>query len=88
MSSATFLIIKLLVKIKFISLVNIILGKKIIEEFVQDNASVINIQNEVEKINFDNHYRESLIKNIGSIEKVLLNNPSKTNIYQLIERLL
>ena len=87
-SSATFFIIKFLVKIKLISLVNIVLGKKIVEEFVQNNASVSNIQNEIEKINFDSNYRESLIKNISSIEKVLLNNSSKTNIYQLIERLL
>ena len=54
--------------------------KKIVEEFVQNNASVSNIQNEIEKINFDSDYRQSLIKNISSIEKVLLNNSSKTNI--------
>ena len=70
-SSSTFFIIKYLVKIKFISLVNIVLGKKIVEEFVQNNASVSNIQNEIEKINFDSDYRQSLIKNISSIEKVL-----------------
>ncbi len=87
-SSSTFFIIKFLVKIKFISLVNIVLGKKIVEEFVQNNASVSNIQNEIEKINFDSDYRQSLIKNISSIEKVLLNNSSKTNICQLIEKLL
>ena len=45
-------------------------------------------QNEIEKMNFDSNYRESLIRNISCIEKVLLNNSSKTNIYQLIERLL
>ncbi len=87
-SSASFFIIKFLIKIKFISLVNIVLGEKIVEEFVQKNATVSNIQNEIEKINFDSDYRESLIKNISSIEKVLLNNSSRTNIYQLIERLL
>ena len=87
-SSSTFFIIKFLVKIKFISLVNIVLGKKIVEEFVQNDASVSNIQNEIEKINFDSDYRQSLIKNISNIEKVLLNNSSKTNICQLIEKLL
>ena len=88
MSPATFFIIKFLVKIKFISLVNIVLGKKIIEEFVQENASAKNIQNEIEKIYFNSDYRESLISDISGIEKVLLNSSSKANIYQLIEKLL
>ena len=84
LSNATYLMVKFLVKTKFISLVNIILNKKAIEEYVQGDASAKNIENEIEKINNNESYRENLIKDIGMIEKILSDDTYTTNINELI----
>ena len=86
LSDATYFIVKFLVKTKFISLVNIILNKKVIEEYIQGAASAKNIENEIEKINNNEVYRENLIKDIGMIEKILSDNSRATNINELIEK--
>ena len=38
---------KLLIKIKFISLVNLIFNKKVINEFIQSDVNISNIKNEI-----------------------------------------
>ena len=38
---------KLLIKIKFISLVNLIFDKKVINEFIQSDVNIPNIKNEI-----------------------------------------
>ena len=62
LSNITYLIAKILVKTKFISLVNIVLEKKTIHEFIQGNASPENIDSEVKKLINNKEYRKEMIK--------------------------
>ena len=88
LSNITYLIAKFLVKTKFISLVNIILGKKVVNEFIQGSASPENITSEIEKLINNEIYRSKMIDNYDLLEKKLLNDPSKITIYDLIESIL
>ena len=86
LSNATYLIIKFLIKTKFISLVNIILERKVVEEFIQGDASADNITNEIEKINSNLNYRNNLINDISMVEKILLDDTYKISISSLVEK--
>lgn len=48
-SNVSYYISKWLINLPFISLINIILNKKVVEEFIQSDANVQNLANEVEK---------------------------------------
>ena len=86
LSNATYFIIKFLIKTKFISLVNIILERKVVEEFIQGDASTDNITNEIEKINSNLNYRNNLINDISMVEKILLDDTYKISISSLVEK--
>ena len=79
---------KRLVKTKFISLVNIVLNKKAVEEFIQGDASSEKISEEIEKIINNESYKNNLIKNENLLEKKLLGDSAKININDLILNLL
>ena len=65
---------------------NIIWNKKTIEEDIQRYAAAKNIENEIEKIKYNESYRENLIKDISMIEKILSDDNYTTNINELIEK--
>ena len=88
LSNITYFIAKILVKTKFISLVNIVLEKKTIHEFIQGNASPENIDSEVKKLINNKKYRKEMINDFDLLEKKLLNNSSKITIYDLVESIL
>ena len=88
LSNITYLIAKILVKTKFISLVNIVLEKKAIHEFIQGNASPKNIDSELKKLINNKNYRKKMINDFDLLEKKLLNNSSKITIYDLVESIL
>ena len=88
LSNITYFLIRRLVKTKFISLVNIVLNKKAIEEFIQKDASPEKISAEIEKIINNKSYKNNLIKNENLVEKKLLDDSAKININDLILNLL
>jgi len=88
LSSLTYFFAKLLVKTKYISLINIVLQKFLVKEYIQDNASADNICIELEKLTFDQNYRNNIIKEYGALEEKLLNDNLKTNINNLITKIL
>lgn len=61
---------RLVVKIKFISLVNIILNKKVVEEVIQVKMSK-RIKNELSKILFEANYRHQMLSDYNVLEKML-----------------
>jgi lipid-A-disaccharide synthase len=61
LSNITYLIAKILVKTKFISLVNIVLNKEAVKEFVQKDASSKSISDELIKIKRIISYRKKMI---------------------------
>lgn len=67
-----FYLIYLMVRcIKRVSLPNIIAGKMIVPEILQQHVSVNNITYEIEKLLYDNAYREDNIKQLGEVKALL-----------------
>jgi len=71
LSYITWLISKLLVKVPFVGLVNIISGKEVFPELLQNKATVKNISQYVMKILSDNNYHKNMINEIKTVKNSL-----------------
>lgn len=69
LSSSTYLLGRLLVDIQHISLVNILSGRGVVPELLQQKASPKNIIRELRKLIEDGSYRESMVKSFRSIRE-------------------
>lgn len=64
-------IAKRLVKVKFISLVNLIMDREVVRELIQDDCNSEAIKQEVSKLLNDQAYRAALMKNYDELESIL-----------------
>ena len=93
LSTITYFIMKHLVKIKYIGLVNLILGKylgekPLVKEFIQpDYTDIIQIMLELQRIDNDVNYRENIESNYSEIRNILQPGASK-NVAEIAEKLL
>jgi lipid-A-disaccharide synthase len=64
-------VVKMVIQVKFISLVNLIAGKAVVKEFIQDSASVENISIELEALLNNGTYRNQMLDEYNRIAKLL-----------------
>lgn len=67
----SFQIAKWLVKVDYISLVNLIMGKEVVKELIQSDFNENNLRKETEKILNDNEYRRKMILSLEELKKKL-----------------
>lgn len=82
----TYLIVKFLVKIQYYSLPNIIGGKKVIVELIQDQATPAHLATEIEKLMDIEVYQLQVMQFI-SMHKRLLNDSSEDPVSAILELL-
>lgn len=70
-SAFSYQIAKRLVKIKFISLVNLILNKEAVKELIQQDCNPTLIQKEIGKILVGGDYRESMLQDYKELQQLL-----------------
>ena len=70
-SNLTYILGKLLVKTKFIGLVNILAGKGVCREFIQKDCTPENISNEALQILTNTNYRKSMVDSIKKVKQGL-----------------
>lgn len=70
-SRITYLLAKLTVDVKYISLANLIMDKWIFKELVQGESSVDNILAELEKLTFDEPYRKAMAADYAALRESL-----------------
>ena len=70
-SNISYSIAKRLIKVKYISLVNLILDQEVVKELIQHECTSENIQLELDKIINDENYRQMLIDKYNEIEEML-----------------
>lgn len=62
---------KHLLKVKYISLVNLVADYEVVKELVADTMTVNGIRAELERILHDNHYREKMLSGYATVAKYL-----------------
>jgi lipid-A-disaccharide synthase len=70
-SRTTYWIVKILIQVKFISLVNLIAGKEVIKELIQDKANAEHIGRELQSLVEDKDYRDKILTDYNEIYKTL-----------------
>ncbi|MBB77966.1 MAG: lipid-A-disaccharide synthase [Crocinitomicaceae bacterium] len=70
-SLISYYIAKMLIKVNFISLVNLIMHKEVVKELIQKDCNSYTIQKEARKIIHDLHYQNEIKNNYQELEKKL-----------------
>ena len=59
------------IKVKFVSLVNLIAGKEVVKELIGDLFTVLNVRKEVNRLLFDEKYRAGMLQDYQEIQEKL-----------------
>ena len=70
-SQLTYTIAKMVVKIPYIGMVNILADKPVVKEFIQAQATPKNVAGEINKLLTDDHYRESMQSELEKVKEML-----------------
>ena len=80
LSNLSYMIAKHLVKIKNVSLPNIIMEREIIPEFIQKECNAENLSKEIIKAVNNKKYRENVIKNLENMKKKITQKKAPSDI--------
>lgn len=83
-SGLTYFIAKCLIKVGFISLVNLIANKEVVKEMIQNDASVEKVSAEIERILIDDTYRTSMLNEYDEIIRILDTGSASENTARLM----
>ncbi len=72
-NSISYFLARLLIKVQYISLVNLIAGKKVVPELIQDRFSPANLRKELEAINPGTHQRKEMLLQYEEVKNKLGN---------------
>jgi lipid-A-disaccharide synthase len=70
-SQLSYAIAKRLIKVKYISLVNLIIDKTAVKELIQQELTVANLEKEIKKILFDAQHREQIAADYNNLYSLL-----------------
>ncbi len=87
-SPLTYQILKKLVNFKFAGIANVIANKEICKEFIQDNATAMNISQELNKLLLDKTYTENMKTEMAKIKDTLSEKPGAETAAKLAVHLI
>jgi lipid-A-disaccharide synthase len=67
----SYLIAKKLIKVKYISLVNLIMDKKVVTELIQDDFNEERLKQELNQILFDSQIKEDMLRDFQTLKDIL-----------------
>jgi lipid-A-disaccharide synthase len=73
MSKITFSIAKRLIKVPYISLVNLIYNQLLVKELIQENCNAQQINHELQLLITEGHYRNEMLKGYDALIKIVGN---------------
>ena len=72
------------VRVPYISLVNLIMGKEVVREFIQDEMTGKTIKQELDRLISDVEYRENMLKDFSELKKVIGKPGASKRVAELI----
>ncbi len=87
LSPLTFFLGKLLIKVNFISLVNILSGGGVVVELIQKNATPENIFSELKRILTIDEYRYNMISKLQRIKEIMGRKTASANVASIVGKL-
>ena len=86
-SPLTFFFAKLLVKVKFVSLVNILSGGEVVAELIQKNATAEKIFTELKRILTDDKYRYNMVSKLQKIKEIMGRKTASSHVASMAGKL-
>lgn len=80
----TFMIARMVIKIKFISLVNLIADREVVKELIQENLTLDNLKAELDRILYDQAVRKRMLLDYSEIQNILGNEPVSIRAAELM----
>jgi lipid-A-disaccharide synthase len=77
-------IAKRLVKVKYISLVNLIMDREVVKELIQDGFNTTALKNELSRLLNDKNYREQMLSDLEELQKKLGGKGASRNTAKLM----
>jgi lipid-A-disaccharide synthase len=77
-----------MINVSFISLVNLIAGKEVIKELIQNEANAIAVSEELRNLVDNDHYRNKILNDYDSIIKLLDTGSASDNAARLMTQYL
>ncbi|HEU5290616.1 MAG TPA: lipid-A-disaccharide synthase [Cyclobacteriaceae bacterium] len=87
-SGFSYRIAKMAIRVPYISLVNLIAGREVVEELIQDDASEEKTLGEIKKILEDSNYKDSILNGYDEIIKILDTGSASENAATLMTKYL
>lgn len=84
LSPVSYLFGKMLIDLNYICLVNILLGKEIVPELIQQNANTGNIIEKLKMIKFDKRYRDEMINQFKKIRGLFFGHNASKRVCEII----
>jgi lipid-A-disaccharide synthase len=75
---------KRMVKIKYISLINILSNREVVKELIQDTAHTENIMKELKKIMFQTEYREDMMNAYRNVKKSFSDKKTSQRVAEIV----
>ena len=70
-NQVSYIIARKLIKVKYISLVNLIMDREVVKELIQDQLTVANLKTELEGLLFDPQKKKQLAEDYAALKKLL-----------------
>ena len=83
-SKLSYLVGKRFVKIPYVSLVNLIMGKEVVRELIQSEMTCKTVKNELDRLIFDVDYRENMLKDFVELKKTVGKPGASKRVAELI----
>ncbi len=74
----------LMIKVKFVSLVNLIVNKEAIRELIQKDATAENVIAEIRRLAYDSYYRDKILKDYNKLLDILDTGSASENAARLM----
>jgi len=87
LSPITYQLGKRIVDVKHISLVNILSGKAVVTELIQERANTEEVMKELKKIMFDTRYREEMFDNLRKVKEPFLGKNTSNRVAEMVMEL-
>jgi len=75
---------KMMIKVQFVSLVNLILNKEAIRELIQRDATPENVIVELRRLVYDNYYRDKMAADYDQLRRILDTGSASENAARLM----
>ena len=87
LSPLTFFLGKLLIRVKFISLVNILAAEEVVTELIQGNATAKNIFSELKRILTIDEYRYNMISKLQKVKELMGRKTASAHVASMVGKL-